>query len=359
MKKFFINYFIKFRKTNIIKKILSIFVILIYIFIVCICTIKVDYTILTPGVANKVSSFIKVDSENENGNIYTVAVFSDTKIPLIRYWLAKNDDRFDLYKKTNPISEKDEFIQGQISKDISITNAIINAYSVASLYDPSVTIDYEFLGATIYSIDKNSDKSLYLGDKIIKVEGEELTSFPEFIEKINLFLSNTTKDTIELTILRNEEEITINPNLIIENDKKRIGITTYATYKILSTTPSFTVESNDTGGPSGGLMQTIAVYNAITSKDITNGKIILGTGEIDLNGNVGAIGGIKQKIQTADLYNDVSVFFSPWYNYNDAYEQWSKLKKPSFVVVPVATFKDAIEYLNNPNPDDYLVKVGE
>ena len=42
-------------------------------------------------------------------------------------------------------------------------------------------------------------------------------------------------------------------------------------------------------GSSGGLMNTLAIYNTITKEDITKGKKIICTGTIDINGNVGKI----------------------------------------------------------------------
>ena len=52
-------------------------------------------------------------------------------------------------------------------------------------------------------------------------------------------------------------------------------------------------------GASGGFMTALAIYNALTSDDITKGKIIAGTGTIDSEGNVGVIGGVKYKLSGA------------------------------------------------------------
>jgi Lon-like protease len=50
------------------------------------------------------------------------------------------------------------------------------------------------------------------------------------------------------------------------------------------------------GGPSGGLMFAMGIYDVLTPGSLTGGKVIAGTGEIDADGKVGEIGGIQQKL---------------------------------------------------------------
>ncbi|MFM2437284.1 MAG: hypothetical protein RLZ55_90 [Actinomycetota bacterium] len=59
----------------------------------------------------------------------------------------------------------------------------------------------------------------------------------------------------------------------------------------------FTLEG--VGGPSAGLMFTLAITDELTPGELTAGRTIAGTGTIDPAGNVGAIGGIGQKMAAA------------------------------------------------------------
>lgn len=63
----------------------------------------------------------------------------------------------------------------------------------------------------------------------------------------------------------------------------------------------FTIEFNlaNIGGPSAGLMFSLAVIDKLTTGELNGGKFIAGTGTIDLEGKVGPIGGITHKIQAA------------------------------------------------------------
>ncbi len=53
------------------------------------------------------------------------------------------------------------------------------------------------------------------------------------------------------------------------------------------------------GGPSAGLMFSLAIYDTLTKGSLTGGDSIAGTGTIDPTGAVGPIGGIAQKIAGA------------------------------------------------------------
>ena len=58
--------------------------------------------------------------------------------------------------------------------------------------------------------------------------------------------------------------------------------------------------------------------------DITNGQKIVGTGTISLDGNVGAIGGIYQKVICADIM-DADIFLVPVYRRNGYTEDYIKI----------------------------------
>ena len=55
----------------------------------------------------------------------------------------------------------------------------------------------------------------------------------------------------------------------------------------------------DVGGPSAGSMFALGIVDALTPGDMTGGKDIAGTGTIEIDGQVGAIGGIRQKMAGA------------------------------------------------------------
>ena len=95
-------------------------------------------------------------------------------------------------------------------------------------------------------------------------------------------------------------------------------------------------------------MQTLYVYDSITKGSIINTKYVLATGTISKNGKVGEIGGIKQKVLTANYYQ-CEYFFVPSANYEDAVNQYNTIKNPSYKLVKVDTIEDAINALKGGN----------
>ena len=108
--------------------------------------------------------------------------------------------------------------------------------------------------------------------------------------------------------------------------------------------PKCTFKDTRTGGPSGGLLQTLSIYNKLTEFDYTKGLKIGGTGTINYIGNVGEIGGIKEKIPTADD-SKIDIFFCPKENYDDALIAYNNLGNTKMKLVKVETFYDALKYL--------------
>ena len=53
------------------------------------------------------------------------------------------------------------------------------------------------------------------------------------------------------------------------------------------------------GGPSAGLVFAMSVYDTLTPGSLTGGEVVAGTGTITPDGEVGAIGGIQQKVAGA------------------------------------------------------------
>lgn len=67
---------------------------------------------------------------------------------------------------------------------------------------------------------------------------------------------------------------------------------------------------NDVGGPSAGMMFALGIIDRLTPGELTGGKHFAGTGTIDAAGNVGAIGGIEQKM-TGALDAGAEFFLAP------------------------------------------------
>ena len=80
----------------------------------------------------------------------------------------------------------------------------------------------------------------------------------------------------------------------------------------------FSVKINVTniGGPSAGLMFALGIIDKLTPMNLTAGRFIAGTGEIEANGTVDPIGGIQQKMAGARAAG-ATIFLTPAANCPD------------------------------------------
>jgi len=77
-----------------------------------------------------------------------------------------------------------------------------------------------------------------------------------------------------------------------------------------------TISIGGIGGPSAGLMFALGIIDKITPDNLTGGRFIAGTGEIEANGTVDPIGGIQQKMVGARAAG-ATIFLTPAANCPD------------------------------------------
>lgn len=102
-----------------------------------------------------------------------------------------------------------------------------------------------------------------------------------------------------------------------------------------------TMDTGKIGGPSAGLMFVLEIMNQILPGDITGGNDIAGTGTIDLNENVGRVGGIAQKVIAAEKAG-IDYFFIPEGNYEEAKKTAQRIE-----LVPVSNLDEVLDFLEN------------
>ena len=94
------------------------------------------------------------------------------------------------------------------------------------------------------------------------------------------------------------------------------------------------------------MIAALTIYNALIKEDITKGLTIVGTGTIDLNGNIGSIGGIEYKLRSA-VKSKAKLFIVPiGENYHEAIKLKNKYNY-DIDIIGVSTFDEVLEYLSN------------
>ncbi|GAA2026566.1 PDZ domain-containing protein [Yaniella flava] len=144
-------------------------------------------------------------------------------------------------------------------------------------------------------------------DEILSVNGTEITGHGQLVNTIQ----EAGGEPVDMTIRRDgsEETYTI-PVAQAEDGSYQLGV-------LLDSEFEFPIDVEiylqDVGGPSAGLIFTLAMIDRMTEESITDGRHIAGTGTIDPDGTVGPIGGIQQKVSAA-AQEGADIFLAPEMN---------------------------------------------
>lgn len=307
--------------------------------IMFLCFYKLPYVIYTPGGSINLNDRIKIiDEENISGSYYMnyVSVMK-ANIPTIIFSLFVPN--WDIYNEED-VTDLDYntlFKIEQIDLKNSIYYASLNAYRKAGK-----TIDISSEKSYITLVSEESKTNLKVLDEIISIDGNKFTRLSEFQEYIS---SLNFDDKVTFIVKENDKEVEKYAYVINLEGEKKVGISIVTEYEFESDPKLEMKTKASEAGSSGGLMLSLEIYDKLTSKDLSHGQKVMGTGTIDEDGNVGAIGGVKYKMLGAQK-DGADIFFVPKGNYDEAKKVYKK-NNLTFELVMVETFDDAINYLNN------------
>lgn len=309
---------------------------------VILFTVRLPFTIEAPGGYINVTQRIDMDNSYDSSGSFNMAYVSDVPavIPTLIYALFNSD--WDILKNKDVLLENESiqelFLRNKLSQKEANNNAIINAYKKAGK-----SYSIENRNYYVAYVDKDAETNLNVGDEIISVNDVIITNKQQILDIIS---DSNIGDTINFLVNSNNKEI--NKTAVVKNiDKNKVvGIIVYEILDI-TTDPEVSIKVKDSeSGPSGGLMTSLAIYNALVEEDITGGRLIVGTGTIELDGNIGSIGGVKYKLIGA-VKKHAKLFIVPS---GENYEEALKIKnekKYDIEIIGVSTFDEAIEFLKN------------
>ncbi len=301
--------------------------------------IELPYAIYTPGGAVNLNDRIKVDNGYKSDGSFNMAYVSMVKGSLPFILMAKVIPDWD-------IVDKDELtIEGEDMKELvkrerlylqeSIDAAVVNAYLQAHK-----EIDIKKVNNNVGYITEEAKTNLEVGDIIVEADDNKITSL---IDLQNVVQDKKEGEKVSLEILRNGKEKDAYATVYATDDGLKIGVSFINTYEY-EVVPKVEVKSKASEmGSSGGLMMSLTIYNQLTEEDLTKGKKIVGTGTIDIEGNVGEIAGVKYKLIGA-VKKKAEIFICPEENYEEAV----KIKEDKgydITIIKAHTFSEVLEKL--------------
>lgn len=176
--------------------------------------------------------------------------------------------------------------------------------------------------------------SLLVRDIFKEVDGQPVTTPDQIVAAVKKHKDLTN---VEFRIERDKKELTVRVKPVLQDGTVRVGVTLGLGYEFpfdiqLHVDPSV-------GGPSAGLMFSLAIYDTLTPGSLTGGATVAGTGELLADGKVGPIGGIAQKIAGAQDAG-AELFFVPKDNCPDV-----KGLDPDLRLVKATTMHEARQAL--------------
>jgi Lon-like protease len=178
-----------------------------------------------------------------------------------------------------------------------------------------------------------ADGVLQVGDWILAVDGTKLRTLEALKRAIQKVPDG---EAASIRIRRGDQTRTVSVTPKEQDGRKVIGVNIAPVVVRFPFQVSMNIDQ--IGGPSAGLMFTLGIYDMLTPGSLTGGEIIAGTGTMDLSGAVGPIGGIDQKI-AASRDADAKIFLVPADNCQDV----TDARRGDMRLVKVTTISDAVD----------------
>ncbi|WP_425954896.1 YlbL family protein [Xylanimonas sp. McL0601] len=147
------------------------------------------------------------------------------------------------------------------------------------------------------------------GDVIRTLDGSDITTYDDLLSGL---AAVTPGDDVVLGVDRDgaRKNLTVTTRDGTTPDGGRraaLGVLVSSAYDF---PVDVSIRIEDIGGPSAGMMFALAIIDRLTPEDELRGQVVAGTGTIDVDGTVGPIGGIEQKMHGA-LRDGATWFLAP------------------------------------------------
>jgi len=308
--------------------------------------IKTEYYFMSPGPPYQWEiDYGNNDNYTFEGNLFQLTVRRDEANVFVYLWSLINES-YDLYPRE--VILPDGVTPEELS-EISIQNMRTSENVAIAVALKNIGYEIESKGdgvAVVGLLDDSPVKDkLKKGDLINSINNTDIYSATEFISTLRTY---SIGETVSIGLLREiegiKEQIYIKTTLIehVEYEgEPMVGFLATTVNERFDFPFEIDIKTGNVGGPSAGLMMALNVYNNLIPEDITNSKIIAGTGTIEIDGSVGPVGGIKQKIIAAKRAG-AELILVPVSNFEEA----QPFETDKTAIVAVDSFDEALAVIS-------------
>lgn len=304
--------------------------------------LPVPYVILGPGpTANTVGTYegkpvITVagrPTSTSKGHLNLTTVSVTDRITLVDAMKAWFDRRYAVVPRESvfPPDRTEKQVDQENTEEFEVSQESAEVAALSELgYPLQVRVKEVRPGAAVRGV-------LRVGDVITAVDGTPVTVASELISRVR---AKSPGDPVLIGYLRGGRATSVSVRTgALPGDPKRSALGVLIEQRPAPPLKiSFAIA--DIGGPSAGLMFSLGIVDILTPEDLTGGRFIAGTGTIDDEGKVGAIGGIHQKLVAARAAG-ATEFLTPAENCAEA----RRLIPDGLRLVKVTTLRDALSSL--------------
>lgn len=185
-----------------------------------------------------------------------------------------------------------------------------------------------------------------VGDIFVSVNGKPARNssvISQLIAKVGV------GNVADCVVLRDGVETAVSVEVVESDPESKIPVVGVIVSSHYEFPFDVTIELENVGGPSAGMMFALGIVDMITPGFLNGGEDVAGTGTITANGEVGAIGGIVQKMYGA-RNEGAEWFLAPADNCDEVVGN----VPAGLTVFRVATLNDALTVLNAIEADSDL-----
>lgn len=295
-----------------------------------------DYVFL-PGEARAVAPLVRVPDERPpegEGGIYMVDIFVRKASLLERVWPGSTEGATVVPNRVlNPAGVSDRQRDEASDLDMSLSEQIGAAVALRAL---GYEVDTGPSGALVTQVSPRTpaDGQLRVGDVVTRANGQDVRT-PGDLRTAMASVQPGQQVTFTIRRKGGTQDVTLSTTRSPDEPPRAIVGVVVEQSASIELPVKVTIDAGNVGGPSAGLAFALDIVDELGA-DIDQGRTIVATGEIELDGTVGAIGGVKQKVIAARRAG-ADVFLVPQDNVEEAQEHADGLR-----VVGVGSFDEAL-----------------
>lgn len=284
------------------------------------------YVTLHPGPTENTFELVTIEDEatsDSDGEYVLTTVAVDSTLDL-RDWLEGSfSDDIRLVRRDVLFPGDADVDTVRRQNEALMTESQIDAVVAALRALKGASVEPEPIGAEVTEVLEDSpaaEAGIEPGEVVVSVEGEATLEAVDVVEALSDFGVGDQVTVRLRTGDGQERDVTaVLADSLTEPGRATLGIIVRTEFLLPA---DVDIDERGIAGPSGGLMFAVTIVDLLSDEDLTGGMVIAGTGTIDRDGRVGAIGGVQQKILGAldrgDEQAPADVFLVPRGNFDEA-----------------------------------------